>query len=186
MSAILPSILSAVAATVAAVFAGLTLYVSGRREHRRWIRDSLVESYVNYLTASFDGPGRRALGARRQADEAADLDEYRRQAAEAHGRQTAALTRLRMIAPPTVVAAAEALHEADHAVVDAALDESGLPAEDAWKQLRTMQWSARSAFVDQARRSLGLAPGALNWSRDLRKMCASRQKRTSRPTPPVA
>ena len=45
MSAVLPSILSAVAATIAAAFAGLTLYVSGRREHLQWIRESLVNSY---------------------------------------------------------------------------------------------------------------------------------------------
>lgn len=160
MSAVLPSILSAVAATIAAAFAGLTLYVSGRRQQLQWIRESLVNSYENYLTASFDAPGRRGLQARLRSDEGGELQEYRRQASDAHRRQTDALTRLRMIAPSTVVAAAEALHEADHAVVDAALDGADIPLEEIWAQLRTMQWDARSAFVDQVRRSLGLDPAA--------------------------
>ena len=160
MSAVLPSILSAVAATIAAAFAGLTLYVSGRREHLQRIRESLVNSYENYLTASFDAPGRRGLQARLRGDEGEALEGYRRQAANAHRRQTATLTRLRMIAPSAVVAAAEALHEADHAVVDAALDGSDVPGDDIWTQLRTMQWEARSAFVDQVRRSLRLGPSA--------------------------
>ena len=88
------------------------------------------------------------------------MEEYRRQAADAHRRQTATLTRLRMIAPSTVVLAAEALHEADHAVVDAAPDRPDVPDEDNWSQLRTMQWEARSAFVDQVRRSLRRGPTA--------------------------
>lgn len=160
MSAVLPSILGAIAATIAAAFAGLTLYVSGRREHLQWIRKSLVDSYENYLTASFDAPGRRGLRARLRGDEGEALKEHRRQAADAHRRQTAILTRLRMIAPSNVVAAAEALHEADHAVVDAALGGSDVPGEDIWGQLRTTQWEARSAFVDHVRRSLGLGPSA--------------------------
>lgn len=159
MSAVLPSILSAVAATIAAALAGLTLYVSGRREHLHWIRESLVNSYEDYLTASFDAPGQRGLQARIQGDDG-KLEEYRGQAADAHRRQTDALTRLRMIAPSSVVTAAEVLHEADHAVVDAALDGFAAPDEDTWARLRTMQWQARSAFVDQVRRSLGLGQAA--------------------------
>lgn len=159
MSAVLPAILSAIAATIAAVFAGISLYVSGRREHLRWLRDSLVVSYEECLTASFDAPGRRAFEARLRGDADA-LGEYRQQAAAAHGRQTATLTRLRMIAPADVVVAAEELHEADHAVVDVALETSSAVDEGAFAQLRSKQWEARSAFVAQVRRSLGLSQGA--------------------------
>src|SRR5262249_3590095 len=56
---VLPSVLSAIAATIAAVLAGFTLYLSGRREHRQWLRNSLVDSYVNYLAASFERAGGR-------------------------------------------------------------------------------------------------------------------------------
>jgi hypothetical protein len=154
MPATLPSILSAVAATIAAVLAAITLHVTGRREHRRWLRESLVESYLNYLNASFDAPGSSALTVRQPAA----LAKCRREAAEAHDRQLATLTRLRVIAPQGVVKAAEALHEADHAVTVLALKEDAT-ADDAWNQSRDEQWSARSTFVDQARRSLGLSLG---------------------------
>jgi hypothetical protein len=141
-------------------FSQVSLYVSERREQLHWIRESLVESYEGYLTASFDAPGRRGLQTRLRGIEADELGECRRQATEAHRRQTVTLTRLRMIAPSSVVAAAETLHEADHAVVEAALDRCDVPDEDAWAQLRATQWEARSAFVDPVRRSIGLGPGA--------------------------
>lgn len=157
---IIPSVLSAIAATIAAVLAGLTLYLAGQREHRQWIRHSLVDSYVSYLTASFDSGARKAFEARLRGESLAALGDHQRQAAEVHGQQTAILTRLRMIAPSAVVTAAEALHEADHAVVDAVLDAPAMPDERIWEQLRSTQWSARSAFVDQARSSLGLGSGA--------------------------
>lgn len=127
MSAVLPSILSAIAATIAAALAGLTLYVTGRRDHLHWIRESLVDSYEKYLTASFEAPAHRGRQARLCGIEGQDLDEYRTQAAEAHHRQTDALTKLRMIAPATVVAAAEA-----------ALDGPDVPDDDLWAQLRAM------------------------------------------------
>jgi len=63
MPGTVPSALSAVAATIAAVCAGITLYVTGRRDRRRWIRESLAEFYLEFLTGSFDSPGRSALGA---------------------------------------------------------------------------------------------------------------------------
>jgi hypothetical protein len=88
------------------------------------------------------------------------MDEYRQQASKAHDRQTDVLTRLRIIAPPAVVEAAEALHKVDHRVADTALASSAVPDNDTWQRLRQDQSSAQSAFVDQARRSLRLGPGA--------------------------
>jgi hypothetical protein len=156
----LPSILSAIAAAIAAVLAGLGLYVSGRREHRQWLRNSLVDSYVNYLTASFESGGREVLLARLRGEQIASLDEYRQHASKAHDRQTDVLTRLRIIAPPAVVEAAVALHAVDHLVADTALASSAVPDNDTWQQLRQHQSSAQSAFVDQARHSLRLGQGA--------------------------
>jgi hypothetical protein len=157
---VLPSILSAIAATIAAVLAGLTLYLSGRRQHRQWIRDTLIDSYVGFLTASFESGGRKVLEVRLRGEQIASVDEYRRHASDAHDRQTDVLTRLRMIAPSNVVEAAEALHEVDHAVVNTAVASSAVPDDGIWKQLRQSQWSAQSAFVGQARHSLGLGPSA--------------------------
>src|SRR5580704_7613923 len=157
---ILPSILGAMAATIAAVFSGLTLYVSGRREHRRWMRDSLVDTYVKFLGASFEGTAQgKAENVRLQADNAEVINDYRTQIAGIHDLQTAMLIKLRMIAPSSVVKAAENLHEADHVVTQAALESVDV-AGDSWGTLRSQQRAARTIFVDQGIRSLGLGQGA--------------------------
>jgi hypothetical protein len=67
-----------------------------------------MDSYMSYLTASFESGGRKVLEARLRGEQIASVDEYRRQASEAHDRQTDVLTRLRIIAPWQVVEAAEA------------------------------------------------------------------------------
>jgi hypothetical protein len=41
------------AAGLAAVLAGVNLYVSGRREMDKWTRETVVEIFVAFLTASF-------------------------------------------------------------------------------------------------------------------------------------
>ena len=64
----LPSVLSAVAATLAALLSCTTLYVTGRREQQRWLRESLVEAYSEYLEAIRWTPcknSRSAIGERR-------------------------------------------------------------------------------------------------------------------------
>ena len=156
---ILPSVLGAMAATIAAVFSGLTLYASGRREHRRWMRDSLIDTYVRFLGASFENTAQgRAEAARRQADNPEAVERYRVQAVGIHDLQTEMLIKLRMIAPSGVVRAAEALHEADHVVTRAALGVSGIGKND-WEQVRSRQRSAREVFVGQGRRSLGFGRG---------------------------
>lgn len=53
---VLPSMIGAVAASLAAILAGLTLYVSGRRDNRKWLRDALIDAYVEFLDASFRAP----------------------------------------------------------------------------------------------------------------------------------
>lgn len=48
-------ILSAVAARLAAVLAGVNLYVTGRRELTKWAREVLVDAFTALLTGSFQG-----------------------------------------------------------------------------------------------------------------------------------
>jgi hypothetical protein len=50
----MPAIISAVAASLAAVLAGVNLVVSGRREHAKWARETLVEVLVDFVDASFE------------------------------------------------------------------------------------------------------------------------------------
>ena len=48
------AVLSATAASVAAILAGLNLVVAGRREDRRWARETATEAFVAYMDASFE------------------------------------------------------------------------------------------------------------------------------------
>ncbi|MCX4093612.1 hypothetical protein [Nocardia sp. alder85J] len=95
-----PAILSAVAASMAAVLSSATLYLSGRRDHRRWLREALIEAYVDFLGASFatGGPKARSLSTDDTDPEA--LARTKNDSDEAHRLQTERLTRLRLIARP--------------------------------------------------------------------------------------
>jgi hypothetical protein len=69
-----------------------------------------------------------------------------------------ALTRLRLLAPADVVAAAERLHTADHRVQSDALNKPKLPLVAQWAELREEQRTAREQLLVVARRALGLGP----------------------------
>jgi uncharacterized membrane protein YdjX (TVP38/TMEM64 family) len=51
-------VVAAVAGFTAASLSGLTLYVAGRRETRKWLRETLVDALTQFLDASFERPGR--------------------------------------------------------------------------------------------------------------------------------
>jgi hypothetical protein len=44
----------AVAALAAAVFSGMSLYLAGKREERRWRGDALVSAYQRFIELSFE------------------------------------------------------------------------------------------------------------------------------------
>jgi len=155
----LASVLSAGAATVAAVLAGLTLYATGRRETRSWLRDSLVEHYVEFLTSSFSSAGQRAYSARVHGDTVA-FSAIADRARQEYLRGTDTLTHLRILAPREVVSAAEALHTADYQVSTAMLSSDPLPSEEDWKYMRDTQRAARAAMLVEIRKSLGLGDAA--------------------------
>lgn len=149
-------LIAAVAASMAAAFSLVTLWVSGRREQRKWRRDTLVEALVDFVSGSFAGGGQRVLQARLDGE---SLEPHRVKTKEAHSRQTEALTRLRLLAPWAVIVAAERLHEADHAVQDRVLGESEVPADAEWTHLRHEQALARTELLNAARRALGERDG---------------------------
>jgi hypothetical protein len=72
-------------------------------------------------------------------------------------------TRLRMMAPGSVVVAAEDMHEADDAVADAVPGASSTVNQGAWAHLCSRRGRASSRFVANARRSLGSNRGA-HWT----------------------
>lgn len=84
-----PELLAAISATVAAVLAAVSLGLSTAREERKWRRESLVDTVVAFLDASFDAPGELSMGKfRAGAYGKRDEEEHRR----AHQRMLRALT----------------------------------------------------------------------------------------------
>jgi hypothetical protein len=134
------------------------LYFSGRREHQRLRRDALVDSYVIYLAASFRTPTRSVQAARLKPsiDSVAQLAEARKQAHVQHGVLMDTLTRLRILAPPAVVSAAEDLHRIDHEVLEFALGDTNFDDEGQWASLRSERNRIREQLVREMRGSLGL------------------------------
>ena len=47
------SVLSATAASIAAVLTAINLYVTGRRERAKWAREALVDAFIAFLDESF-------------------------------------------------------------------------------------------------------------------------------------
>jgi hypothetical protein len=73
------TLISAIAAIAAAVFAGVNLWITGRREHSQWARQALVESLVEFMNASFDVT--RACAQGRQLSKQEELQELKQNTA---------------------------------------------------------------------------------------------------------
>src|SRR5688572_12299823 len=111
----LPSVIGATAAAFAAVLAGLNLLLSIRHERTRWIRETLVEAYVDYLSASTERSriSGMAISSRRAGEASAALAALREQSEAVHSRHIDLLTRLRILAAVPVIRAAQELHDCD-------------------------------------------------------------------------
>ena len=146
--------ITAGAAGLAAVLAGVNLYVSGRRELNKWTRETLVEIFVIFLEASFahNHACRTAEGIlpRDAARHSLSAD-----AVAAHDRETDILTWLRLLAPSRVVTTAEALHEAEHKLAEACFL-SGEASAETPDIARILVRRARAAFLESARSTLRL------------------------------
>jgi len=152
------SLVSAVAAALAAGLAGANLYVSGRRDRERWAREALVDLFVSYLDASFQLA--HAVWPPSESDvlhlDGLDAAEIRlTKVRQARDDQMATLTKLRILTAKVVVERAVALHEAGHRVVD--LHFANPPATAAAIEAAHADlWRARLAFVASCKRALGL------------------------------
>jgi hypothetical protein len=152
---LIAQILTAVAATLAAVFSRLTLYVGGVREERRWRRGVLVDTVVQFLDASFFTPGFIYWDSRRRGTLSSD---DRDQAIRTHADALTSLTRLRVLASASVVACAEKLHMADAKVYEmVVLDEHGsLPNPTEWGELEELRMERRLDLLNAVRQEFGL------------------------------
>jgi hypothetical protein len=153
--------LSSIAAALAAVFAGLNLYISGRRQHRQWARQALVESLVEYMNASFDVSRACSRISRLRSDGAglSDLQALGEAAEDAfHKVQLPIMTRLRLLCPPEVADSAQVLHAQDHVRLALAFKE--LASEDLFKDAKEARRKARISMINEARAALSLPRNA--------------------------
>lgn len=152
---ITPELLAAVAASVAAILSGISLWAGGRREETKWRRDAIIDTLVSFLDSSFASPGDVLMRKRRAG---ALTDEDRTNADQAHTDGISALTRLRVIAGADVVSCAEELHMADDAGSELVLSGQELPTEDEWKRIVARRRELRDRLLEVARKELGLGP----------------------------
>lgn len=156
--AVAADVLTAGAASVAALLSGVNLYVSGRREEQRWNREALIEAFLTFVGASFSFNAACTAGGRVGRNDQESL-KYALQAIDAHDTETHTLTRLRLLASSAVVAEAEALHAAEHRLVEISFSDD--PDERAERQAkRTMVRKARERLVKAARADLHLRDAA--------------------------
>jgi len=138
---------TATAAALAAILSGVNLWLTGRRELNRWARDTLVESLVTFFDTSF-----KLRSSCRELISLAKTDKAKIQARvkiiAAHDLETDTLTRLRLLAPSKIVVAAEALHEADHAIADAYFS---IDPETSFELALVRTRAARVEFIRAAR-----------------------------------
>jgi hypothetical protein len=157
---------AAVAALGAAVFSGLTLLITGRRETRKWLRESLLEAQVEFLDASFRYPARQLhaligdLPSDAVVSQTMDLSSYWADYKTAHEAQNDALTRLRLLAGDAVVRAAENLHDIDEHISLRLMGDEPYLGLAAFNELRRNQRTAREEFIKAARVGVNLSPGA--------------------------
>jgi hypothetical protein len=154
----LPTLLSAGAATVAAVLAGLNLIVSRRREHAQWAREALADAFAAYMDASFECglACREATVVRARGADAHQLDDLRARLDDSHDTQLRTLTRLRLLSTRGVAASAQALHTVEHDLVRPCFDGTDVPDRAAVADVRERLRRAREVMIGAARLSMRL------------------------------
>lgn len=102
------TIFSAVALAVSAI----SLWIAGRREQRKFLRDTNLSVLADFLQGSFDGSIQLTWNHRNNANPDSDyLAKLNQQWETAASNKLRALAKLRLTAPDEVIAAAYALHE---------------------------------------------------------------------------
>lgn len=146
------TIFSAVALAVSAI----SLWIAGRREQRKFLRDTNLAVLIDFLQASFDGSIQLAWNHRNNTNQNPDyLTKLRQQWDAAVSNKLRALTKLRLTAPDEVIAAAYALQEYEQNFHGIVLDESKQNIdENEYRTRKTEQNDLRDALVTAARKTL--------------------------------
>lgn len=152
------TIVSAVAASIAATLAALNLFVAGRRDHVKWAREALIEVLVDFVDASFDSKDSVKRAIREGVDEtwaSAGANEYLQKARAKELDMRLAQSRLRLLATPEVVDAAQKLRIETRRYI-ALLDGSLATARERDAAMRQDLWNLRQDFLDRSRQALSL------------------------------
>jgi hypothetical protein len=154
------TLVSAIAACLAAALAGVNLLVLPRRERVRWAREALVEAFVEFLSATYatkdacrDAVKARRAGAARGDEEIVRLYEMM---IASRDQELAHITRLRLLASRRVMDAAFGLRDVEGRYIDLAFNAEQVlgPAED--KQVRDALRAARDEVVQVAKREMAI------------------------------
>ena len=150
--------LSAGAASIAAVLAGINLWATGRREQLTWVRSALEASFVDFLTACYDhiSAAREIANLRDGKRSHRTEDQWRLAAEEYHQTTMNCITRFRVLASDEMATTAITLHQ--H--LDDAMDLLDLGDTSPFKDTRNQRQSQfdhdRDVFVSMARGFLNL------------------------------
>jgi hypothetical protein len=139
------------AAALAALLSGISLFLTGRREDKRWKREVLVDTMVSFFDASFAYVDRAAF---RAAEAGHNLEWYKDRALDAHATQLRELTRLRFLARRGVLKRAFKLHDVEDELFEHVFNEQ--PNEQTFEELETERSKARTKLFNASRRNLGL------------------------------
>jgi len=154
------SVVAAIAAVAAAGLSAATLIVTGRRETRKWIRETLLGALTQFLDASFARPGRFVYRTLRDPAWKGDPAELRRVSEAARESQKDALTKIRLLGSPEVVKAAEVLHGLEGDIEAVVFPDQPSDREPNWRDLRSRRKAARETLISEARGVLDLDRGA--------------------------
>lgn len=143
-------------AAAALALSVISLWIAGRREQRRFLRDTNLSVMIEFMQASFDGSIQLAWKHRNGADASPDyLAGLTEQWETAASNKLRALTKLRLTAPRGVIRAAHELHEYEQKFHEIVFDESKPNiGHDEYKEMKKVQNEMREALIAAARTGL--------------------------------
>ena len=154
----------AAAAFAAALFSGVSLYLTGKREERRWRRDALFKIYQRFIELSFERSLKAVLGIKvRRGTPPFDLEELADEEWLLHQEYDGLLTSLRLLGVSEMVHAAETLHKRDQELVVLALRSEEAVTDidfETFERKREENRQAKQSMLDAARASLALDAAA--------------------------
>lgn len=172
-AAVLAASLSALTLIITTVIEITRLRATRKDETTKWLRETLHQAALSYISASFAISGYASRVRRERSLLSAQvLQERLDDVRESHSTMTKALTSFRLLAPDAMIHAAEAVHDAHHLLINAAFHELPVPSDEDFGHLRTTARESLVEMINQTRAPLGLdvasvevgAHGASEWT----------------------